>query len=107
MNHTELTATLKGLRLFAIAENYVEIAKAAEKKNLSYEKFLASLATVELAHKQVSKAKTLIKAAKFPKEKFLENYLFDGRRGITSATVSRLAAGAWVKNSRRRGGDRL
>ena len=99
MNHTELTASLKSLRLFAMAENYVEIAKIAEAKNLTYEKFLAALASAELTHKQIAKAKSLIKSAKFPVEKVLETYRFDGRRGITSTQLARLAEGQWVKKA--------
>lgn len=97
MNHTELHASLKNLRLFAMADSYVEVAKSAETKNISYEKYLAALVSAELAHKQVTRAKTLIAAAKLPIEKHLENFRYDNRRGITPQQVARLAEGDWVK----------
>lgn len=99
MNHEELTMTLKKLRLNAIADQFGEIAKQAERSKLTYEQFLGVLAQVEIAEKKKTRVDRFIKEAKMPGQKILDGFDFNCRQGITRQQVTRLMTGDWVRNA--------
>ena len=99
MNHDELVSALKQLRLMAMAEQFAEFAKQAERGNLTFEQFLAVLATAEIEAKQRLKVSRLVKEAKLPKIKEISDFEFNCRQGINRQQVQRLMAGEWVEKA--------
>src|SRR4051812_29286042 len=99
MKHEELISSLKHLHLHEMAREYIEISKLAEKDKKTYEQYLAKLVEIELQAKHRLKVNRLIKEAKIPLYKGLENYNFDARTGITAKQVARLAEGEFVRQA--------
>lgn len=97
MNHEELVKNLKALSLPAMAEGYAEASRAAEKGRLTYEDYLAGLASVELERKADARLKRLLRDARLPLEKTLEAFSFEQRTGISAAEMKRLAKGEFVR----------
>lgn len=99
MKHEELITGLKQLHLNAIAEQYIEISKIAEKDKRTYEQYLGKLIEIELQAKHRLKVARLTKEARVPLYKGLEGYNFDIRTGITAQQMTRLATGEFVKQA--------
>ncbi len=99
MKHEQLLTGLKSLYLPAMAKEYVEISKLAEKDKKTYEQYLAKLVEVELHSKHRLKVDRLIKQAKVPLYKSLENYNFAIRTGITTQQFKRICEGDFVKQA--------
>ena len=99
MTHEELIAGLKHLHLNAIATQYAELSKIAEKEKRTYEQYLAKLIEVELKEKNTQRVNRLLKDAKIPLHKTLESFQFDQRNGITAAQFNRLATGQFVRQA--------
>ncbi len=99
MNHDELTMILKKLRLNAMADQFSELSKQAERSKLTYEQFLGVLAQVEITDKKRTKVERYIKEAKMPNHKVLDGFDFSCRQGITSQQVTRLMTGEWVRKT--------
>jgi len=99
MNHEELVGTLKQLRLTAMANQYLETARAAEKSKRTYEQYLGLLAKTELAEKHQQKVKRLLQQAKLPQMKSFEKYDFKIRKGVSAQQMSRLSDGDWLKKA--------
>jgi DNA replication protein DnaC len=99
MKHEELITSLKQLHLNEMAKEYIEISKISEKDKKTYEQYLAKLVEIELQGKHRLKVNRLIKEAKIPLYKGLENYNFDARTGITAKQVARLAEGDFVRQA--------
>jgi DNA replication protein DnaC len=99
MKHDELITSLKRLHLHAIASQYVELSKIAEKEKKTYEQYLSKLIEVELAEKNQQKVNRLLKDAKIPIYKSLESFRFEERTGITAKQFNRLAGGQFVREA--------
>jgi DNA replication protein DnaC len=99
MKHEQLLGGLKTLHLHQMARDYVEISKLAEKDKKTYEQYLAKLVEIELSEKHRLKTVRLLKQAKVPVPKSLDNYNFDIRTGITAQQFKRLATGDFVKQA--------
>ena len=99
MNHEELTIGLKRLKLPSMARGYVEIAKIAEKEKASYETYLGKMVADELAEKQATKVKRLLKEAKIILPKTIDTYDFSVRTGITAKQIRRLSEGHFIRES--------
>ena len=84
MKHEQLLTGLKSLYLPAMAKEYVEISKLAEKDKKTYEQYLAKLVEIEIHSKHRLKVDRLVRQAKVPLYKSLENYNFAIRTGITT-----------------------
>jgi DNA replication protein DnaC len=99
MKHEELLTGLKSLYLPAMAKEYVEISKIAEKDKKTYEQYLAKLVEIELHSKHRLKVDRLIRQARVPLYKSLENYNFAIRTGITDQQFKRICEGDFVKQA--------
>ena len=99
MKHEELIIGLKQLHLGAMAKDYVEVSKVAEKEKRTYEQYLARLVQIELADKHRQKVERLVKKAQLPLKKRLEDYNFDIRDGITAKEFNRLCMGEFVRQA--------
>ena len=98
MKQEQLHSGLKRLFLHAIAKDYLQVAKDHEKHQRSYEQYLLSLVEIELREKDRIKTQRLIKEAKIPLVKLVEEFDFSSRTGINAQEVARLSDGQWVKS---------
>lgn len=99
MNRDELISGLKRLNLSAMIENYENLARQCEKTNVSFEVYLGILVEGELKQRHQSKVQRLIKAAKVPMIKLINEYDFQAREGITEKQVRHLATGQFVRDA--------
>ena len=99
MNHEELLSALKGLKLNAMARDFIEGARVAEKKQLTFEQYLSGLIQTELNERHASKVKRFVKEAGFPMIKTGEGFDFKKRTGITEQQFNRLSQGTFLKEA--------
>lgn len=85
------------LRLPTIRGQVGDALIAAEKEQLSYRGFLAELLLAECDDRSRRRSIRRVKAAGFPREKWLGDFDFDANPSINPATISQLATGAWVQ----------
>lgn len=95
----QLESGLRKLFLHAMAREYAAVAKAHEKANASYEKYLNAMVELELREKERLRYQRLIKEAKIPLVKLLAEYDFTQREGISSQEVARLCQGDFVRDA--------
>lgn len=69
----------------------------AEREQLSYRGFLAELLLAECDDRKRRRSTRRVKAAGFPREKWLADFDFDANPTINPATIHTVATGAWVK----------
>jgi DNA replication protein DnaC len=99
MNHEELLSSLKQLHLQGVATQYVELAKIAEKKQITYEQYLASCIGAELSNKHQQRVARLLKESKLDREKNVDQYDFSIRSGVSLKEIRRLAEGEFIKEA--------
>jgi DNA replication protein DnaC len=87
MNHQHLTNNLKKLFLPAMAQQYVEVARVADKSHSTYEEYLAQMTEIEITAKYNARVQKLLKSAKIPIPKTLETYDFSRVQGKFSQKV--------------------
>ena len=97
MTHEELVESLRSLRLKGILDEYLNVARIAEKEQNSYEQYLFMLANIELERRHDAKIKKLIKDAKLPILKELGEYDYTKVKGVTAKQINRLAAGDFLR----------
>jgi DNA replication protein DnaC len=85
------------LRLPTVRTQVAEVVAAAEREQLSYRGFLAELLLAECDDREHRRSARRIKAAGFPREKWLADFDFAANPAINPATISTLASCAWVK----------
>jgi len=71
-----LESNLKALKLPTMLANYSECARVSASENYTYEHFLLSLAEKELEKRRANRIQYLLKKAKFPKTKLLNEFDF-------------------------------
>jgi DNA replication protein DnaC len=98
MTHEELTINLRKLNLLSMAEGYIESSRAAEKKRLTYEQYLAGLVDDEVKFKNTQRIRRLSKEAKLPLEKNIDTFNFRDRTGITDVEFKRLCKGDFIRD---------
>ena len=82
-----LDAFLKDLNLKAFKQHYQLVASRYEKDNLSMEAFLYELCQLEVNVRQETRIKRLIKNAKLPRDKHLEDFNFKRLPGLSKSEV--------------------
>jgi len=97
MNREELLSGLKRLNLTRMTKEYSDLARQCEEAKRTYEQYLATLVTLEVQYRDRSRIERLVKEAKFPVTKLLENYDYSCRTGVTAQHINRLASGAFVR----------
>jgi len=70
---------------------------AAEKEQLSYQGFLAELLLAECDDRDRRSSVRRVKAAGFPRDKWLGDFDFDVNPNVNPATINTLATGEWVR----------
>ena len=85
------------LRLPTIRAVVEEATTAAQKEQLSYQGFLAELLLAECDDRDRRSSVRRVKAAGFPRDKWLGDFDFDANPNINPATINTLATGEWVR----------
>ncbi len=99
MLHQELVSSLEELRLTAIKREYSSLASLALKEKYSYEQYLSMLVNSELEHRKETKLKRLLKLAKLPTMKRIDEYQFDKIKGVSSKEINDLATGEFIEKT--------
>ncbi|TFC32574.1 AAA family ATPase [Cryobacterium sp. MDB1-18-2] len=85
------------LRLPTIRAVVEEATTTAQKEQLSYQGFLAELLLAECDDRDRRSSVRRVKAAGFPRDKWLGDFDFDANSNINPATINTLATGDWVR----------
>ena len=94
-----LESYLKQLRLPGFGRNYRKFAEDAAQANLSYDRYLLSLAEQEIAQRQSQRQVRLIKAARFPVPKELADFDFSCVPSVNKQQVLELAQGSYIRKA--------
>ncbi|MER5327094.1 IS21-like element helper ATPase IstB [Streptosporangium roseum] len=86
------------LRLPTLRQQFVAIADAAEREQLTYRGFLAELLMAECEDRQRRRAERRIKAAGFPREKWLTDFDFEANPNVEPALIHTLAKCEWIRD---------
>ncbi|GFG50334.1 hypothetical protein MAGR_17750 [Mycolicibacterium agri] len=84
------------LRLPTIRAVLDEALAAANREQLSYQGFLAELLLAECDDRDRRSTIRRVKAAGFPRQKWLGDFDFDANPNINPATIHQLATGDWI-----------
>jgi DNA replication protein DnaC len=87
----------RSLRLPTIRARVEEIAAAAQREQLTYWGFLAELLLSECDDRDRRRTIRRVKAAGFPREKWLADFDFEANPAINPATIHTLAKGDWIR----------
>jgi len=90
----------RSLRLPTIRARVEEIAAAAQREQLTYWGFLAELLLSECDDRDRRRTIRRVKAAGFPREKWLADFDFEANPAINPATIHTLAKGDWIRKNR-------
>ena len=93
---TAIDQACRALRLPTVRTSVEDMVTAAEHEQLSYRGFLAELLLGECDDRDRRRSARRVKAAGFPREKWLEDFDFNANPNINPATVNTLASGAWI-----------
>ncbi|MFF5213613.1 IS21-like element helper ATPase IstB, partial [Streptosporangium sp. NPDC000396] len=94
---TAIEAACRALRLPTLRAHYAEIADRAEREQLTYRGFLAELFMIECDERDRRKADRQLRAAAFPRPKWLKDFDYDANPNIEAATINTLATCDWVR----------
>lgn len=91
-----LESYLKRLRLPAVNQNYLAVAREAAERNQSYVDYLLALVEQEIARREEQGLKRRLKMAHFPFTKTLEEYDFSLIPSLNKNKVLALAQGEFI-----------
>ncbi|MEV4012501.1 IS21-like element helper ATPase IstB [Nonomuraea angiospora] len=86
------------LRLPTIRTQFAATADAAEREQLTYRDFLAELLMAECEDRQRRRSERRIRAAGFPRQKWLSDFDFDANPHVPPAVVHTLAKCDWIRH---------
>ena len=84
------------LRLPAIRAQHAAAADAAEREQMTYRGFLAEMLMAECEDRDRRRSERRLKAAGFPRQKWLKDFDFEANPNINPATIHTLATCEWV-----------
>ncbi|WP_026548882.1 IS21-like element helper ATPase IstB [Arthrobacter sp. Br18] len=87
------------LRLPTIRAVVDEAITTANKEQLSYQGFLAELLLAECDDRDRRRSVRRVKAAGFPRDKWLGDFDYEANPNINPATINSLATGDWIRKS--------
>ncbi|MDH6129255.1 ATP-binding protein [Kitasatospora sp. GP82] len=88
------------LRLPAFRERFIDLAATARREQATYKQFLLDLLQVELADRDLRRQQRLLRLARFPRPKRLEDFDFSKNPNITPEVVADLKSPTWVREGR-------
>lgn len=94
---TAVDQACRQLRLPTVRALVAEMVLAAQKEQLTYQGFLAELLLSECDDRTRRRSIRRVKAAGFPRPKWLGDFDFDANPNINPATIHTLATAAWVR----------
>ena len=94
----QLEAMLKSFYLSAFVRHYDDFARRAEKQKLAHLDYLYQLAQVESDERQVKRTARLLKQAKLPRGKVLDDLDVSKQPGLSPARLKELADGTCLDN---------
>jgi DNA replication protein DnaC len=84
------------LRLPTIRSQFAEIADKAEREQLTYRGFLAELFMAECEDRDRRRAERRLRAAGFPRQKWLKDFDYDANPNINPAVIGALETCDWI-----------
>ena len=85
------------LRLPTMRTQFADTATRAEREHLSYRGYLAELLMAECEDRDRRRSERRIRAAGFPRQKWLSDFDYTANPNVTPAQIHNLATGEWVK----------
>lgn len=92
-----LSAYLKQLKLPAIAQSYVQVARETRLAEKSHEDYLLALLEAEVGQREVSRQKLRLSNARFPVVKTLDTFDFSAAPSLGKTRVLELARGGYIE----------
>lgn len=90
----------RDLRLPAFRERFVELAATARREQSTYKQFLLDLLQVEVADRDLRRQQRLVRSAKFPRPKRLDDFAFEKNPNVSPEVVADLKSPSWVREGR-------
>lgn len=90
----------RDLRLPAFREQFVELAATARREQSTYKQFLLDLLQVEVADRDVRRQQRLVRSARFPRPKRLEDFAFEKNPNVSPEVIADLKSPSWVREGR-------
>jgi DNA replication protein DnaC len=90
----ELESLLTAFHLSSFVRNYQPFARQAEKEKIDHVRYLYHLSKLESEDRQTRRTERLLRQAKLPHGKKLEDFQLDRFEGISESQVNELADGA-------------
>lgn len=94
---TAVDQACRQLRLPTVRGLFADVVATAEKEQLTYQGFLAELLLAECDERTRRRSIRRVKAAGFPRDKWLGDFDFEANPNINAATINALATSAWVR----------
>ncbi|MFF7250753.1 IS21-like element helper ATPase IstB [Embleya sp. NPDC008237] len=88
------------LRLPTIRARFEEITAVAGREKYSYKQFLADLLQVECADRETRRKQRMVRAAKFPRQKRMEEYDPTWNPNVPPEVVGMITDPSWVRDGR-------
>jgi len=91
----------KLLRLPTMRASYEQLAEDARRDGFSYTQFLAELLQVECADRETRRKVRMVRDARFPRAKRIENFEYDKNPGVSPEVIGSLTGDmGWVRAGR-------
>lgn len=88
------------LRLPAFRDRFIDLATTARREQATYKQFLLDMLQAELADRDLRRQQRLLRLARFPRPKRLEDFDFEKNPNVTPEVVADLKSPTWVREGR-------
>ncbi|MEZ0092492.1 IS21-like element helper ATPase IstB [Streptacidiphilus sp. EB129] len=88
------------LRLPAFRERFIDLAAGARREQATYKQFLLDMLQAELTDRDLRRQQRLLRLARFPRPKRLEDFDFAKNPNVTPEVVADLKSPTWVREGR-------
>ncbi|MFD0566715.1 IS21-like element helper ATPase IstB [Kitasatospora saccharophila] len=88
------------LRLPAFRERFIDLAASARRDQATYKQFLLDMLQAELTDRDLRRQQRLLRLARFPRPKRLEDFDFSKNPNVTPEVVADLKSPTWVREGR-------
>ncbi|MFD5236083.1 IS21-like element helper ATPase IstB [Streptomyces tendae] len=90
----------RDLRLPAFRERFIDVAATARREQATYKQFLLDMLRVEQADRDLRRQQRLLRSARFPRPKRLEDFDFAKNPNVSPEVVADLKSPTWVREGR-------
>ncbi|GLV74821.1 IS21-like element helper ATPase IstB [Streptomyces hygroscopicus] len=88
------------LRLPAFRERFIDLAATARREQATYKQFLLDMLQAEQSDRDLRRQQRLLRLARFPRPKRLEDFDFAKNPNVTPEVVADLKSPTWVREGR-------